>query len=57
MPSKSCRYEKRESTKDGLTKRQIVEEANRKNVSNKFRRSHYGNLRYSIYTDNNNKMQ
>ena len=30
---KSCHYEKQESIRDGLTKRLIAEEANRKNVN------------------------
>jgi len=33
MPDRSCRYEKKESIRDGLTKRLIAEGANRKNVS------------------------
>jgi hypothetical protein len=33
---KSWRYEKRENTRDGLTKRLIAEEVNRKNASSQF---------------------
>jgi len=33
MPGRWCRYEKKESTRDGRTKRLIAEGANRKNAS------------------------
>jgi len=33
MPDRTCRCEKRESTKDGRTKKPSVEEASRKNAS------------------------
>jgi hypothetical protein len=33
MLGRQCHYEKRENTRDGLTKRLIAEEANKKNVS------------------------